>query len=71
VIRDGVFDMASALGVTIAVAVVIVLAGVWQRNSEYRKTSPLFIVEILLMMELSFLYFGFRRLKINRNKGVL
>jgi membrane protease YdiL (CAAX protease family) len=68
IIRDGVLDVVAALGVTISGAIGMLLA-----RGSTRLEQPLSLhsqVGILLLMELSFLYFGFRRLKANRNKNV-
>ena len=70
VIRDAAFDIAAVTGVLIAAGVVIGLFTIWQKTGHRQSVSPLLIVETLALTELSLLFFGFRRLKVNRKKGV-
>jgi membrane protease YdiL (CAAX protease family) len=61
----------AALGVTIVGAIVIFLSlDIWRSAGGRQPLSPRVMLGLLSLNELSFLYFGFRRLKANRKKGV-
>jgi len=70
VIRDAAFDIAAVTGVLIAAGVVIGLFTILQKNKPGQSLSPLLIVGTLSLTELSLLYFGLRRLRVNGKKGV-
>jgi membrane protease YdiL (CAAX protease family) len=71
VIRDPVIDLAAVVGVLIAAGVVIGLLTIWQKTGHSQSISPRLIAGFDSLTELSLLYFGFRRLRVNRRKGVI